>query len=136
MVEWRETTLVRIIADNPSKSRTKCLQLLFDKLQKVQKGLFDQSENTLKDQVIAACQGVPECSLALFQPASTYEGVCAQLRSAIGTAMRSRGAQHMQHFAANEVGFSTQNGLQQFPATEEGEEAYWTDRTYRGRGSY
>ena len=37
--EWRETTLQRTIAANLSKSRVECLQLLLDKLQKIQKGL-------------------------------------------------------------------------------------------------
>jgi hypothetical protein len=33
--EWRETMLPRVIASNPSKSKLECLQILFDKLQKV-----------------------------------------------------------------------------------------------------
>lgn len=88
---WRETTLLRTIQANPSKSRLDCLQLLLDQLQKIQRGLGDgyQSDHTLRDQAINACRGVKECSLALYKPASTYEGVCAELRSAIGTAVRS-----------------------------------------------
>jgi hypothetical protein len=39
MSEWRETTLPRVIASNPTKSKLECLQILFDKLQKVQQGL-------------------------------------------------------------------------------------------------
>jgi hypothetical protein len=33
---------------------------------------------TVRDQVISACRGVPECNLALYKPADTFEGVCAE----------------------------------------------------------
>jgi hypothetical protein len=36
MSEWRETTLPRIIESNLTKSKLDYLQMLFDKLQKVQ----------------------------------------------------------------------------------------------------
>ena len=95
MSEWRETTFPRIIATNPDVSRLDCLQKLFDRLQTIQRGLSEsyQEDFSLRDQVISACRGVEECNLALFNPASTYEGVCAQLRSSIGTALRSREVQ-------------------------------------------
>jgi hypothetical protein len=35
MSEWRETTLPRIILDNPNKTRLECFELMFSKLQKV-----------------------------------------------------------------------------------------------------
>ena len=35
LTEWRETTLLRIIASNPAKSKMECLQLLIAKLRKV-----------------------------------------------------------------------------------------------------
>jgi hypothetical protein len=35
LAEWRETMLPRVIASNLSKSKLECLQILFDKLQKV-----------------------------------------------------------------------------------------------------
>jgi hypothetical protein len=90
--EWRETTLLRTITENPGKSRLECFQIMVDKLQKVQRGLSKdyQYEHNLRDQVINACRGVEECNLALYKPAGTFEGVCAELRSAIGTAIRSR----------------------------------------------
>ena len=95
MSEWRETTFQRVIASNPIKTRLECLQLLFDKLQKIQRGLTEtyQNENSLRDQVISACRGVPKCNLALYKPADTFEGVCAELRSAVGTAMRTQESQ-------------------------------------------
>jgi hypothetical protein len=87
-----KTTLQRVINDNPTKSRSKCLQLPFDSLQKIQRGLPNQSENALRDQIISAYRGIPECSLALFQPGKTFEAVCSQLRSDVGTAIRSQEA--------------------------------------------
>jgi hypothetical protein len=118
--EWRETTFQRTISANPEKSRLECFQIMVDKLQNIQRGLSReyQYEHNLRDQVISACRGVEECNLALYKPANTFEGVCAELRSAIGTAMRSRDPASA---------FNTQddgNGYGQ----------NWTDRTYGGRG--
>jgi hypothetical protein len=39
MSEWRDTTFHRVISSNLTKSCVECLQLLFDILQKVQRGL-------------------------------------------------------------------------------------------------
>jgi hypothetical protein len=95
MSEWRETAFPRIIAANPGVPRLDCLQKLFDRLQTIQRDLSEsyQEDFSLRDQVISACRGVEECNLALFNPANTYEGVCAQLRSSVGTALRSREVQ-------------------------------------------
>jgi hypothetical protein len=69
--------------------------MLFDQLQKIQRGLSAeyQREYSLRDQVISACRGVEEYSFALYKPANTFEGVCAELRSAVGTAVRARETQ-------------------------------------------
>jgi hypothetical protein len=116
LLEWRETTFPRIISENPDKTRSECLKLLFQKLETIQTALPDhQGDQALRDQVILACRGVPECSLALFQPGKTYTSICAQLRSAVATAMRT-------------------TPQSQFPQEEN--EAMWTDRTYRGQGNY
>jgi hypothetical protein len=136
LAEWRETTFQRVINDNPTKTRSECLQLLFDKLRRLQRALPDQQrDSTLRDQVISACRGVPECSLALFQPGKTYEAVCAQLQAAVGTAMRNQ--ENQQQFAAGTVGQRLQ---QQFTVdhdqNDQNNEAYWTDRTYGGQGNY
>ncbi len=111
--EWRETTFHRTIAANPEKSRLDCFQIMVDKLQKIQRGLSKeyQYEHNLRDQIISACRGVEECNLALYKPANTFEGVCAELRSAIGTAVRSRDPTSAFEYDHN-----------------------WTDRTYGGRG--
>jgi len=124
--EWRETTLLRTISENPDKSRLECFELTVDKLQKVQRGLTKeyQYEHNLRDQVINACRGVEECNLALYKPSPTFEGICAELRSAIGTAMRSREAKSS---------FTTQLDVDD-DKYEYGQ--YWTDRTYGGSQRY
>ena len=122
MSEWRETTLPRVIASNPIKSKLECLRMLFDKLQKVQQGLSAeyQTKYSLRDQVISACRGVEECNLALHKPATTFEGVCAELRSAIGTATRSRELAQ----------FNTQGDHDYNDSYDHN----GTNRTYKGRG--
>ncbi len=123
MSMWRETTFERVIEKNPTKNKLKCLQLLFDKLQKIQRGLGVeyQSDTTLRDQTINACRGVPECNFALYKPAINFESVCAELRSAVGTTMRSQGTQQ----------FETSTTPQ---TTNDEDDQFWTDRTYGGRG--
>jgi hypothetical protein len=119
ITEWRETTFPRIIAQNPEKSRSECLEILFETLEKIQPGLPPEhrSETTLREQTINACRGVEECKFSLHRPASTLEGVQAELRSAVANAT-----------------FSPQLG--QFQAQEEYDvhDQHWTDRTYGGRG--
>ena len=78
----------KIIDDeaNAGKSTEACLQLLFDELHKIRPGLSQgaQSEDHMRDQLLAAVDGVPECAMCLYNPAPTYEGLCAQLRSSAG----------------------------------------------------
>jgi hypothetical protein len=111
--EWRETTLMSMISKNPDKSKLECLELMLNKLRTAQRGLTIQyqNENSLRDQVLNACRGIEECNLALFKPAPTFEGLCADLRSAIGQTVRTK-----------EVALFF----------EEAKHQYWTDRTYGG----
>jgi hypothetical protein len=123
--QWRSTTLRRTIAENPEKSKLQCLQTMLDRLHKIQRGLQEvyQLDCSMRDQVLSACQGVSECKLALFKPAATYQGVCADLRSAIGT--ETRFSETQQQFEADD-----------YPTSQEPEQ-YWTDRTYGGgRGRF
>ena len=39
MAEWKEITLLKICQDNLEKTRLKCLELMFNKFQKIQRGL-------------------------------------------------------------------------------------------------
>ena len=113
---WRETTLSRVINKNPLKTKLECLEIMIDELCHVQQLLYSDDENALREQVIGACQGIEECNLALFNPSSTFEGVCHQLRSSIVTWEKSK----------NQTSTFT---------TDQHFEHYWTDRTYRGRGN-
>lgn len=119
LTEWRETTFPGIIAQNPEKSRSECLEILFETLEKIQPGLPPEhrSETTLREQTINACRGVEECKFSVHRLASTLEGVQAELRSAVANAT-----------------FSPRSG--QFQAHEEYDvyDQHWTDRTYGGRG--
>jgi hypothetical protein len=132
LTEWRETTLSRIIMENSSLSKLECLDKLLDKLRTIQRGLDPSyhSDTSLRDQTINACRGIPECNLALFNPAKTYEGVCAQLRSAIGTAIRSREAQQFTNATQHH------DDWLEPPTTShqhDFHDQHWTDRTYGGR---
>jgi hypothetical protein len=114
---WRNTTLLKVVNENPGKPKTECLELLFDKLTRIQRALpsIGQSEESLRVQVLNACRGVRECTLCLYSPAPTLEGIRSQLRSAVSLA--------------------TDTETQQFPATSHEEpQQFWTDRTYNGRG--
>lgn len=84
---WRGISYRKTINKNPGKDMQECLQILFDDLQKIQPGLKTecQTDAFIRDQVIAACRGVEECSLCLAKPSETFESVCADLRSAVGT---------------------------------------------------
>ena len=126
--EWRETRLQRIIDANPTVSRTDCLQMLFDKLQEIQRGLAEnyQTDSSIRDQVVSACQGIPECSLALYQPATTFEAVCVQLRSAVGTAVQMQGSDIRQFPAKHQESPSqersmTRTGLTGYTGVAEGD---------------
>jgi hypothetical protein len=111
-----------------------CLQLLIAKLQKIQRGLSQayQADHNLRDALINAYRGVEECRLALFNPAPTFEGVCDQLRSAIGTVARER---ESAQFNREPAQFNTQLDQEDNQAYDKDVyDQHWTDRTYEGRG--
>jgi hypothetical protein len=85
LAEWQVTTLHRTIEHNPGKTKAECLDILIEKLVKLQRALpnVNQAEATLRDQLLNACRGIKECNNAIFAPAPTYEGVRSQLRRAI-----------------------------------------------------
>lgn len=132
VTEWRETTLRRIIDKNPTFSRLECLEILFNKLQLIQRGLAEtyQQDVSLRDQVIAACRDIPECELCLFKPAPTYEGVCNDLRSSIGTKIRTQEALQMTNYPDTKNTFLNQS---HFEDNIEQSNQHWTDRTYNSR---
>ena len=136
MKEWRALTFFEVVKRNPDKSRLDCLQILFDKLQILQRGLteFYQTDYSLRDQVISACQGVKECEMCLFKPADTFEGVCSELRSSIGTAMRSREIQQFNNYDVNSKNYENNYNLDYDVNYGNQYDQNWTDRTYRGEG--
>ncbi|KAJ5554994.1 hypothetical protein N7461_003464 [Penicillium sp. DV-2018c] len=85
LTEWNKTTLPRIIARNPTKTRSACHEILFETLEKIQRGLYPlyQSEADLREQTIYACRGVKECQFSIFRPASTLDELQADLRSEV-----------------------------------------------------
>jgi hypothetical protein len=89
--EWRTTMLKDVIASNPDKDLAQCLEIVIEKLQRTYQGLvqnFGASEGSLAGQLVSACQGVPACATILIRPATTFEGVASELRSAVGIWMR------------------------------------------------
>lgn len=110
--EWRSIMLKDIVAANPDKDLAQCLEIVIERLQRTYQGLvqnFGTSEGSLAGQLVSACQGVPACSSVLIQPASTFEGVAANLRSAVGIWMRCHAnRQYMQgEQLVNEQAFYT-----------------------------
>ena len=116
LAEWQSMSLMDTIRAHPAKTRLQCLDTMIDRLTLLDRGLPDsyRTENALKDQLIKACQGIPECSLALYRPGDTFEKVCSELRTATGTAQRMVRAKEQ---------YLTEQ-------TDEENDRYWTDRTY------
>ncbi|KAJ5576299.1 hypothetical protein N7535_003225 [Penicillium sp. DV-2018c] len=115
---WRNTTFYSVISENPGKSRIECLEILLDKITKIQRALptVDKSQETLRMRLLDACRGTEECTLFPYRPAPTYQGVVSQLWSAISVNTESRPASQR---------LTTPKGL---------DEQYGTDRKYRGNG--
>lgn len=85
--EWRTTMLKDIVTSNLDKTMSQCLEIVIERLQRTYQGLvqnFGSGEGSLAGQLISACQGVEACSSVLIRPASTFEAVASDLRSAVG----------------------------------------------------
>ncbi|KAH6661479.1 hypothetical protein F5X68DRAFT_266345 [Plectosphaerella plurivora] len=110
LAKWRETTLTKVRTDNPSKTTPECLETLIERLDQLALALGYTTEapaGGLRMHLLNACQGHPSCKLALYSPATTYEGVIAQLRAAVATEEATAPYQSVAH---------------------------WTDRTFNGDG--
>src|ERR1700722_4714223 len=128
--EWREATLERMIKKNPDKGMMECLEILFKKLEQIQPGLSMEYnlEWSLRDQVINACS-VKACDICLFKPSQSYESVCADLRSSVGTFMHSTEASGQ--YNADHIGqYNTSNAFDDEDGPDY--EQYWTDRKCGG----
>ncbi|KAF6810363.1 hypothetical protein CMUS01_13478 [Colletotrichum musicola] len=93
---WQNTTFVSIIQDNPGKTKTEALEILFDKLSLLQQAFpnAQQTNQGLRDQVLSACRRVKECDTALFNPGPTFKSVYNQLRSIVSISIISNTPQH------------------------------------------
>ncbi|RKF62687.1 putative glycosyl, partial [Erysiphe neolycopersici] len=89
LTEWSTVTLADVIANNTDKSIEECLNLMTERLRKIQSRLDSiyQTPKALRDRLINACRSIPECSFACYNPAPTLESFCAQLQSSIATAL-------------------------------------------------
>ncbi|KAG9241996.1 hypothetical protein BJ878DRAFT_517964 [Calycina marina] len=87
LTEWRSTTLLQTIQENPGLLRLECLEMVLDRFRTTQKGLATEYlfEHSLRDHVLNACQGLRECSAAQYKQVPTFEGLCTVLPAAIGT---------------------------------------------------
>src|SRR5437773_9121982 len=85
LLDWRNITLIKIITENPSKPKTECLELLFNKLMSIQQALLSirSLEESLHIQILNICRGIRECTLCLYNPALTLKGIHSQLQSTI-----------------------------------------------------
>jgi hypothetical protein len=126
-LEWRQLTFPRICEQNPEKNKSQCLEIMFDRMRKIQPGLPEnQHDNeTLRGKALIAVLGVTECNLATLKPSDTWEGLCNELRSSVATALRD--GRHEQLYQQGEI-------LDYYPEFNEPDQQFWTDRQYGGRG--
>ncbi|KAI6251189.1 hypothetical protein HI914_00898 [Erysiphe necator] len=80
--EWSTITLAAVIANNTNKSIEECLNLMTERLRKIQSRL-DLIYQTPK----AFARSPHKCFFACYNPAPTLEAFCAQLQSSIATAL-------------------------------------------------
>jgi hypothetical protein len=126
--EWRATTLQNVITQNPEKNLPQNLELLINKLQKIQRGLSTdyQGDYNLRDQLVSACQGVSACKMVLLKPLATFESVASDLRNAIGIEIRCQNPALRQYYMSNGNGYDEEDTNEQF----------WVDRKYEGRARH
>jgi hypothetical protein len=68
--EWRETTLLRMISENPGKSRLECFQLTVDKLKKIQL-VNEKGENPQQEYLEQRARGAYIASIC--QPEASFD---------------------------------------------------------------
>ncbi|KAG6112643.1 hypothetical protein E4U14_001967 [Claviceps sp. LM454 group G7] len=68
---WNKTNLKNVMAENPTKTKLECVDIVADKLKKVKYGLFDLSmrDKQLRRQMELASED-PDCEWA--QPQQSY----------------------------------------------------------------
>ena len=93
--EWNSIRFHSIINGNPDRPRSDCFELMFDMLIKIQPGLSPplRGEDTLREKILTTYKNIPKCSLSLFRPSLTLDGICADMRNAISTRTKKIQAQ-------------------------------------------
>jgi hypothetical protein len=77
-------------------------------------------ENILHSQVLVACRGYPEFEFALYNPANTWEGICAQLRNYINISSYSKRS-YLQDFNSQYLQRGQQDSQDQLTQSREHE---------------
>ena len=117
--EWHGVTMQAMISEHPTKSKLECFDIMTARLRRIAPGLPSMGRKTIdatmRDQVLRGCRGIPECSLAVYQPNASYEGLCADIKNAI--AVKALETAHRQQF-------TTEHN------EDDDDDAFWTDRTF------
>jgi hypothetical protein len=89
--EWQKIILRNVMANNPQKNVAQCLNIIIEKFQKFHDVLLHNhgSVHSLPDQLAIACQGVQACNSVVKRPATRFEDLASELRSAVGIWQRS-----------------------------------------------
>lgn len=79
--DWRKVTLQSKFDSYPEKSKLECFELMLNRLNSLQPGLSRsyRNDDVLRDQILVACQGIPECSYSLNHQIQSkeYVQICA-----------------------------------------------------------
>ncbi|TQS35047.1 hypothetical protein Golomagni_04543 [Golovinomyces magnicellulatus] len=87
LAQWYDLSLQVIVHDNPGKPLMECFDILLDKLHMLQSGLSEKirDDESARNRLQVACQMIPACSKACFNPNPTFEGLTAEIRNVIST---------------------------------------------------
>jgi len=90
-LKWRELSFATVAAQHLDKTKSEVFELLLEDIDRIQPGLPEhlQHPSELKSKLLLAVLGLPECNLAAWNPAATWEGLCDSLRSSIATTLRN-----------------------------------------------
>ena len=121
--EWHSITMRAMMSEHPDKTKLECFDIMLARLRRIVPGLTSTSkkEGTMRDQVLRGCRGIPECSLAVYQPNASYEGLCADIRNAI--TVKALENTHKQQFNTRRFEDDGTNG-------DDEDNVFWTDRTF------
>ncbi|KAG6103477.1 hypothetical protein E4U14_006234 [Claviceps sp. LM454 group G7] len=84
---WNKTNLKDVIAENLTKTKLECVDVVADKLKKVQYGLSDL---TMRDKATTSANGNSYCEWAQLQQAPTFDGFLGDLRKGLQVKQSTR----------------------------------------------